>query len=197
LAIIVAIGGVVAFLVLLLSVPVSMAFDIEKDTDLRKSVRLRWLFGLVHKELGSPKRPARSKPKSEARPKRRRGRNGFRVFRRVVTTKGLVKRILVFLKRLVKGVQIRRLQAYVRIGLDDPADTGQLLGIIWPALAFAPSSPSINITIEPDFQEATLQGYGRGLIRVFPIQLMWIVLRFLVSITTIRAATAAIKAGRR
>lgn len=188
-AIIFAIVGVVAFLVLLLSVPVSMAFDIEKDTDLRKSLRLRWLFGLVQKELGGPKRPAR--------PKRRKGRKGFRVFTRLVTTKGFVKRILVFLKRLIKAVQIRRLQAYLRIGLDDPADTGQLLGIIWPALAFAPSSPSINIAIEPDFQEATLQGYGRGLIRVFPIQLIWIVLRFLVSITTIRAATAAIKAGRR
>ena len=96
-----------------------------------------------------------------------------------------------YLKELLKGVfsclKFRDLVADFKIGLGDPADTGLLFAIIGPATAYFGSSHIHQIRFEPSFgEDAILQGYSQGTVRLHPIQLASPFLKFVFSFTSIR-----------
>ena len=69
----------------------------------------------------------------------------------------------------------------MRIGLDDPADTGMLYSALWPILVPLTDSSSAKVRMELSFEEPALDLTARGRIRVFPIQMVWSVLLFALS----------------
>ena len=83
--------------------------------------------------------------------------------------------------RLIRGVlaafRIERLQVRGRIGLPDPADTGQLFGALLP-LSFSFPGPRYAIDLQPDFGGATLDGNLEAQVRIAPIRAVLPALRF-------------------
>ena len=102
-------------------------------------------------------------------------------------TKGLARGLLKLSRRILSSVRVRHLDARLRIGLDDPADTGMLYAALWPVLVPLTYNSSTNVRLELSFEEPALEFTARGRIRVFPIQLVWSVLLFALSPAALRA----------
>lgn len=164
------------------------------DVNGRPRVRLRfsWLFGLVRQEIAGKKgKPSEKKRATRAGRKRRRA--DIMLIFRVLKTKGLLKRLQELLKDMFSRFNFRDLVADFKVGLGDPADTGLLFAIIGPATALFGSSRLYQIKLEPDFgDDAVLQGYSYGVIRLRPIQLVTPALKFTFSLTTVRLARTLI-----
>ena len=68
-------AGIVLFILLVISIPVEMAFDVRGPGAARSRMRVGWLFGLFGKELGRRrKKPKERVPKKE---KKKHGANPF------------------------------------------------------------------------------------------------------------------------
>lgn len=65
-----------------------------------------------------------------------------------------------------RGIEVRRIEADIRLGLGDPADTGCLMGAFLPIAA---SMRRATIVVVPDFERATFSGRGTGSLRIVPL----------------------------
>lgn len=180
---------------LCLIAPVSVAFDLERSTRVRATWRVRWLFGLV-RVTGARPRPRKSSrpgprpgdrrlPGGPKRPSSR-GRSGGRIAE-FARTPGLASRVVRLLWDLLRHFTITGAYAYGTVGLDDPADTGELYGVLAPLLVTA-SVAGVDVRCRPDFEQAGLHGACGGCLRVRPVAVVWSCLRFLCSAPVLRSA---------
>lgn len=170
--------GVIA----LLAVPLEVSFLIRRELKFDGSVTLRWLFGLVKVRLSAG-------GESEAgeiptlRPTRRGSKKSH--FDRGILTLlrdgALQRRVLRFVGRVLRAFRIRDVALRLRMGFDDPADTGMLWAVAGPALAALESHPGTDIDLEISFLDACLEGEGRGTVRVIPLELIYVTSLFVVS----------------
>ena len=178
---------------LLLSIPVDLTFSYERGEGSRSRMRIRWLFGLIGKELGGEKKGREKKPKEM---KVKKGRGSFRGPLAVFRARGFSGRLLLLASRLVRSVRVRDVDVEFQMGTGDPAETGLLYGVIWPCVALARSSISPNIRIEPNFVEETFEGHARAAVRVYPIKLIPSLIAFALSPATFRGVRALRKAHK-
>ena len=172
------VAGIVLFILIVFSIPVDMAFDVGGPGAARSRMRVGWLFGLLGKEFGRRgKKPKERAPK----PKKKKKRLSAKPFPSLLVTKGVARGLLKLSRRILSGVRVRHLDARLRIGLDDPADTGMLYAALWPVLVPLTDNSSARVRIELSFEEPALDLTARGRIRVFPIQMVWSVLLFALS----------------
>ena len=168
-----------------LALLIILAFSVPLDVVLRVDVygrpkfrtRLVWLFGLVSKEIRRGKKTPGEKRgvvKGKRKPRERRGR--AKAIFQILRTKGLLRQFKCLLKDILSRLKIRDLSVNLRVGLDDPADTGLLFAIIGPATFFLSSSFLHEIRVQPVFDKAVFEGY----LLVPPL------LRFAFSLTTMR-----------
>ena len=174
--------GAVALCVGLLFIPIEFAVSAR----LRRGVRVRgrWLFGLVRFQSGgsSAASPAST---AAARSKKRvskpfSSRRALRVGRRILAIDDLVPRTLRLFRDLARSVRWRRGFVSLRVGLGDPADTGELCGWVWGAMACLPAS-WIRFDFEPEFDEACFEADAGAVCRITPARVVGSFLRFLVS----------------
>ena len=179
--------------VLLLCIPVDLAFSYEIGEGSRTRMRVGWLFGLIGKELGGETKGREKKPKEM---KAKKGRRSFRGPLAVFRARGFSARLLLLARRLVRSVQVRDVDIEFRVGTGDPMETGLLFGVIRPGVALAQSGISPNIRIEPNFVEETFEGHARGALRVYPIKLVPPLLAFALSPATFRGFRALRRARK-
>ena len=185
--VIIALAGLFALVVLVLSIPLDLAFRLDVYGRPKFSLRLVWLFGLVSKELKrGKKKPSKRKPR-----KRRGGRGIFRILR----TKGLLRQLKALVMDILGCLKIRDLSIDFRVGLDNPADTGLLFATIGPSLIFLSPSVRRSISIKPSFEvEAVLEGYAQAAVRLRPIRLLVPLLRFVFSLAFLRVIKTVVLA---
>ena len=176
------VAGIVLFTLLVFSIPVDVAFDVGGPGAARSRMRVRWLFGLLGKEFGG-----RSKKPKERAPKKKKKKRSTKPFLSLLVTNGVATGLLKLSRRLLGGVRVTHLDARLGIGLDDPADTGMLYAALWPVLVPLTYNSSARVRMELSFEEPALDLTARGLIRVFPIQMVWSVLLFALSPAGLRA----------
>ena len=185
--------GILIFLIILLVVPVDLTFNISKIDNTESRVRIGWLFGLIGKDISGRRKQAKVKVKKKKRKKR-----SFKPLLAVVRTRGFLKHFIRFIKDIIRRIKIRNLCVHLTLGLADPADTGFIFAAITPLITFAGvQKPTIDINIQPDFEQENLQGYAEGGVRVYPIQFIKPLLLFIFSLTTLRAIKAIIRARRK
>lgn len=180
--------GIILMVILALLIPLEMTFDLETSGDRKVRTRVGWLFGRVWKDI-SPRKS--EKPKEKPEEKRRRGMKPLLSLLRV---KGLPGRIIRLARQILRCLKVRELEADLRVGLDDPADTGMMCAMLWPLLTPLTSSDSVRLRIVPTFEEATFEGSLHGKIRVFLIQIVGYLLVFVLSpvgLRTIRSMVVA------
>ena len=146
-------------------------------------MRIRWLFGLIGKELGGEKKNSEKMPKQMMAKK---GRWSFRRPLAVFRTRGFSGRLLLLARRLVRSVHLRDVDIELQVGTGDPAETGLLFGIILPSLGLVRSGSSPGICIEPNFVEETFEGHARVAVRVYTIKLIPPLVAFAFSPATLR-----------
>lgn len=182
-------AGIGALFAALLAIPVQIRFSATMDgsvSGLQKAGRLRWAFGVVDVPLGG-------KPGTGARPRRastpvpRPTRLDRRKLLRNPAFWSQLKRLFGKLLREVRW-QAFRLEA--RFGMDDPADTGMLWGLLGPAVAAA-VPPRANVMIQPVFDRATFAFDANGEFRVIPLKVAWLLALFFASPRTWHALKPA------
>ena len=84
------------------------------------------------------------------------------------------------------------------MGLDDPADTGRVMGMLAPLrvltgkMTFGRNS-NVNIQVTPDFSGPRFKGYCSASVQFVPLKLLGIFLGFLFSPPVFRAAKVLIQ----
>ncbi len=179
-------AGLAGLIVILLCVPLDISLHMDVYGRTKFSLRLRWLFGLVSKEIRRGKKKPEEKKAAEGRPKPRRRKIGARFIFEILRTKGLPEQLKRLLKNVLGSFKIRDLKANFRVGLDNPADTGLLFAIVGPANLFLSSTFSHEIKLQPAFDEAVFEGYSYGTVRLWPIKLVASFLRFPFSLAAVR-----------
>jgi len=185
--------GIFIFLIILLIVPIDLIFNISKRDNIESRVRIGWLFGLIGKDISGRRKQAKVKVKKEKKKKR-----SVKPLLAVVRTRGFLKRFLRFVRDIIRRIEIRNTYVHLTLGLADPADTGFLFAAVIPLLTFAGvQKPTIDINIQPDFDQEKLWGYAKGDLRLYPIRFIKPLLLFIFSLTTLRAMKAIITARRK
>jgi hypothetical protein len=183
--------ALVASLLILLAIPVDVAFSVQRHEG-RQEGRgtFGWLFGLVRLRLGKPKVRVQARSDRTKIKRRHRKVGGARRIMAMLLIEGFGWRLLRLGRDLLRRIQIRELSLEVRLGLDDPADTGRLWAVVGPLAAILVLPPVVRVAIEPEFTTETVEVDGNGHIRIIPIQLLLVFLVFLLSPTTLRALYA-------
>jgi hypothetical protein len=182
--------GIFIFLIILLIVPIDLVFNISKIDNIESRVRIGWLFGLIGKDISVRRKQAKIKVKKEKR--------SVKPLLAVVRTRGFLKHLLRFIKDIIRRIEIRNTYVHLTLGLADPADTGFLFATVTPLLTFAGvQKPSIDINIQPDFDQEKLWGYAKGDLRVYPIRFIKPLFLFIFSLITLRVIKAIIVARRK
>jgi hypothetical protein len=170
-------------------VPLDLVFRTNIDERPKFSLRLTWLFGLVTGELRQTRKKSEEKRTNEYERKPGDWIQRLRVTFELLQTKGLLNQLSCFIKRIIRRVKVREFAANLKVGLDNPADTGLLFAFI------APVNLAINyflpypVKIEPSFTgESLITGNIYGTVRLWPIQLAATLIAFAFSLPTLRVA---------
>jgi hypothetical protein len=188
------VAGIFLLAVVALSVPIDVTFDLTTREGGRQGLRVGVLFGLFGRTLIPRKARRRArKARKPGPPKRARGRRqGIGLLLAIVRTRGLMAQALRTGRRMLASVHIRRLNAGLRLGFADPADTGLLYAAIWPAMLTGASSRRFRLDIAPVFTGPTFEADLSGDVRVFPVQLVSNALRFAFSLAGLRTMKALV-----
>lgn len=70
---------------------------------------------------------------------------------------------------------------HLRIGLGDPADTGQLWALMGPVAGVLANCKGASFEIEPEFYEETFELDSSGRIEFVPLQILYLTIAMLLS----------------
>lgn len=201
------IGAVLALTILLLAVPVNLVYALRKDDGWRGRLIVYWMFGLLRMRL----RPGRRKaaPPSKRRRKKRAfivsGARGAVRRRRdvlaILRTRGLLRGLVQFLRDVLRALRPRRLCVELVIGMQDPADTGRLAGVLAPLRVLfgrrtLGKASNVSIEVTPDFSGPRFQGYSSASVQFVPLRLIALVIGFLFSPPVFRAMRLMVQRSR-
>jgi len=180
--------GMVTFLLMLvalLAIPLTLSFQVSWRDALQGNVRLSWLFGLVRVPIPlSQTTPPSPEGKASAQKKGlhpgRSSRNKTNVSA-VIRNKPFRRRILRFIRDLWHAIGKRDLNLRLRIGLGDPADTGQLWAFLGPVAGMLATAREATVELEPDFFDEVLELDSSGAIRIVPLQIIYLTVALLLS----------------
>ena len=174
--------GTVIFLllvVILLTLPVSLTYQLSFKETLSARIRLNWAFGLVRADVSPDlEKPGSHKPESARKKAARQSRSQGRKtnFMAAIREPSFRRRVYRFVSDVWQAIHKQNVRLLVRLGLGDPADTGRLWAILGPLSGVLTRLRDIRIAIEPDFLDSTLEVDSSGTIRMIPLRIVVIVL---------------------
>jgi hypothetical protein len=180
------IGAVIflALVVLLLAIPVTLTYQLSWRETLSANVRLIWAFGLVRADVSpAGRRPAPDKLEGARKKAGRRSKAKGKKpnFPAAIRLPAFRRRILTFMSDVWRAIHKKNVRLLVRLGLGDPADTGQLWSVLGPLSGTLARFRDIRISIEPDFLDATIEVDSSGTVRMIPLRIAVIMLGLLFS----------------
>lgn len=188
-------GLLPALVIGLLAVPLSVAFSIRRLRETRGVIRFRWLFGIVRFRVRIPRAgatAARPAPEGEVRAPGRKQRKSRQRWRpggvlSLMRERAIRRRVVGFLRDLLRATHARRLFLRLRIGLGDPADTGRLWALVGPVAGLARNVSGATLRIEPEFIDPVFEVESHGQFRLVPLRLIALTAAFALSPTMLRA----------
>lgn len=184
-------GAGVLALVLLLTVPLQVAFRVEGIEAFSARITLRWLFGLVSFRICLPRGarcPARETRAAKARTAAKRGKRGGGFdLPAALRQAAFRKRLFRLVRDLLAAAHLHRLQLRMRLGLGDPADTGRLWALLVPLQLMVQQMRHADVQVEPDFIDAAFVFQAQGRLLLIPLQLLALLIGFALSPASIRA----------
>ena len=180
-AILWAVLGLFGFLllaaILVFGTPMRVRFVGSYDQKLDLSAEVRIFWGLSPR-LRIPIRRQRPKPKRQRRPSSKRKATPGR--RTSFSSKGAVDLLTSAwdtLCRMLGRIHVDVLRVSGVFGLEDPADTGRVYGLISPAI-YGLGSETCQVSVEPDFSRRRFAGQAEVELRFTPVAVVWPAIRF-------------------
>jgi hypothetical protein len=171
------------FLLLLLAllvIPIQLSFNIRWREGLNGECSLLWLFGLVRARL--PVKVSAQPPEGKAhRPAAHPARGTAQRIFRILGQRPLRDRIIRFIRQSWGAIKKSDLYLHLRLGLGDPAETGQLWALLGPFSGLLSTLRGARIELVPDFLDAGFELQSRGTIRFIPLQLLYLMAGLLLS----------------
>jgi hypothetical protein len=198
-------------LALLLLVPIDLEGRVARGGDGPETkMRIGWLFGRLSKDVfsGSDERepskkgekltPEKGKENDEKEEEGEAegGLGSFRVALEVLRTEGFLRNLERLLRGLLGAIRVQFLRIDLVIGLPDPAETGEAVGLLWAALAPLEALAPLMARIAPSFSDGRLEGSAEGRLRIWPYRTIPTLVRFLLAPSTWRAGWRGIRARR-
>lgn len=158
-----------------LATPVRLALSLRTAPRWRLRIAARLLGGLtpaitLH-DSARPRKVARPKKKTARKHARADRQTAARALRGLSAAPELAGGLL-------RRIHLRRLAVDADLGLGDPADTGQLFGLVQALRHALPDSETISVAIRPDFTEARAAGAVDAELSVTPLAFLAPGLRF-------------------
>lgn len=174
--------GTVIFLslvVIVLAMPVTLTYQFSWPKTPSADLRLIWAFGLVRTDVS----PGSGEPEPERKKadRRRKSKGRQRNVMAAIREPAFRRRMLRFGADVWRAVHKKNVRLLVRLGLGDPADTGQLWAVLGPVSGILARRRDIRVSIEPDFIDWTLDVDSSGTVRIVPLHLVMIALGLLFS----------------
>ncbi len=169
-------------LILVLAIPVSLSFKTCWKQTMEGHVKLQWAYGLVsirHNLLAT--KPKSAKLKKPKRNTRRVESSSGRNFMAALRQPPFRRRLIKFVSDLWHTLEKSDVRVSLRIGLDDPAATGQLWAVIGPITGMLFGYREVSLVVEPVFHESCFEVDSSGSIRVIPLKIVSIMLAMIVS----------------
>ena len=172
-------GIFLSLVVILLALPVTLTYRLSWKETLSARIRLIWAFGLVRADVSpdldkSGPHNAESARKKAARQAKSKGSKAN--FMAAIREPSFRRRVYRFVSDVWQAIHKKNVRLLIRLGLGDPADTGQLWAILGPLSGMFARLRDIRIAIEPDFLDSTLEVDSSGTIRMIPLRIAIIVL---------------------
>ncbi len=193
-------------LALLLLVPIDLEGRVSRGRDQPETrMKIGWLFGHLHKDVSggaverepSEKGEEQAPKKDEKKEKKAKGGPGSsRIALEVLRTEGFLGNLAHLLRGLFGAIRVQSLKIDIKLGLSDPADTGEAVGLLWAVLIPLEALAPLRARIEPTFSEEMLEGSAEGKLRIVPIKIIPPLIVFLLSPPALRAGWKAIRAKR-
>ena len=180
-------SGVLIFLITLtalLAIPLSVSFKLSWRQALISQITVSWLYGLIRLHFSpSEKHPPYKNIATWSR--RSEGNKPHSDNKATLITrlqkKALRRRILRYMQDCWQAIRKDNFTIHGRVGLGDPADTGQLWAVMGPVTAILQNLESASIRIEPDFIDSTIEFDSSGDIRLMPLQLLYLTIGLFLS----------------
>ncbi len=160
----------------LLAIPVWVSYTVSWHRILRADATVQWAFGLVNVKI--PGRVENPKIKKGRQGRSKNSRGNILI---AVRQTAFRRRILRFSRDLWRALRKQDVNLKIRLGLGDPADTGQLWAVCGPLAGALASAPDVATTIEPDFLDQTLELDSSGQVRVIPLQVLYLIAALMLS----------------
>ena len=185
--VIAALAGLAVLTILVLCVPLDAVLNMDTSGRPKFRLRLVWFFGLISREISrKKKRPEEEKEITKEKPKKKR-RIGFNTILKILRIKGLLRQLKGLVRDALGQLKIRELGVNLKLGLDNPADTGFLFALIGSTTPFLNLPSQYQIRVQPSFyDEAAFEGYLRGALRLQPIKIVKPLIRFVFSLAVFR-----------
>ncbi len=166
----------IALLIAVLVLPVRFRLQGQAGETIRLRVDLHTLGGLgpavavldtAKRRNGKPRRERKKKEKAAA------SSHSARSLSRLP-----IRNIFRLIVELLRQFRIVWIRGEGEFGLDDPADTGTLYGILAPIVYTVRHAADIDLDIRPDFEKSCLSGSIDTAVDVIPFRLLPPVARF-------------------
>ena len=168
----------------LLAIPITMTYRLSWKDSFSGDLRVGWAFGLVRFGASSDQAKAQVDETGAARPggvRPGRSRDRKTNILAAIRRKSFRRRLLKFISDVWLALHKENVRLRVRLGLGDPADTGQLWAVVGPMTGILAGAPGVTVAIEPDFLDPTFEVISSGTVWLVPVQLMYIALGLLLS----------------
>lgn len=174
--------------ILLLALPIDVAFRVEGIETFNGQIAICWMFGLVRFRVRipgvskSPRAPQAAQVR--VKPEKRSGRLNVLAPLRQAAFRRRVYRLAA---DLASAAHLRRLHLRMRLGLGDPADTGRLWALVGPLNAVAQNLCGADVQIEAEYLDPVFEFQARGRLLLVPLQFLILAIGFALSPASIRA----------
>jgi hypothetical protein len=180
-------------LILLLAIPLDLTFNINRVNQLQGQLMFLWLFGLVRFKVSIPdnvltnNRKYNLKRSKTKKPKQDKGNLPSLRSINLLQQPDFRRRLYKFIKDLLHAANAHELTFKARIGLGDPADTGQLWAFMGPLAALVANYHTARVSIEPEFMDSIFEIHSHGKFHLVPLKFITVVIAFVFSPQSIHA----------
>jgi len=170
-------------LLFFLIIPVDIVFVFNNVEGKKRSVFIRLFFGLIKFQLFPRKLEDLETP---PRPQKKKKRLTLNNIINLAGNDKFIRKTSQFIMKILKSIKLKLDRFYIRLGLDDPADTGMLWGFVGPFSALLGNYCEKTVKIEPEFQDSALDIDTKGNLSIIPLEIIVISLIYLFSPVTVK-----------
>lgn len=159
---------IILFIIILLILGIKVTFEYnKKGSDFKGCLKILVLKKIKIYTINFPDTPSDEKSGSEDEEKNRDYRKMLDL------AKPCFRDLLDYVKKILETFKISKIHNHLIFGMDDYADTGKYIGVIWGVCAaLNPLHKNLELSAEPRFTGSTLDGYGINEVEIYPLKMI-------------------------